>query len=260
MSGAAEAADRAVAFVRAHGNDLSRLRLDVVLGVAPAVTVRDALRERQRPDGSFGPLGGAAAAADALAATLEAVAVLDDLHELVGAETEAAVSWLVSQQETDGSWRRGEPCETRSVVLTGLIGGYLAKTPFASSAALESAGRFLGERWSPDRVSGGAYGPLVAFTHFFAITPHELGDAALQWCGRELERGYRTGAFEALRTVRVFTLCEAQSLPGGRLDAAQLVEPLLAEQAGDGGWRPGAPTRLRVEETLAALVGLTRLV
>ena len=75
----------------------------------------------------------------------------------------------------------------------------------------------------------------VCYTKLLRIA-HEDSDAILQWCGRELERGYRAGAFDAVRTARVLVDCDAPSLPGARLAAGELVAALLGEQAPDGGW------------------------
>ena len=58
----------------------------------------------------------------------------------------------------------------------------------------------------------------------------DVADEALQWCGRELERGFRIGAFDAVRVARVFVLCDAPALPGARLAAAEVREALLRAQ------------------------------
>jgi hypothetical protein len=42
------------------------------------------------------------------------------------------------------------------------------------------------------------------------------------------ERGFRTGAIDALATARVFALCDAQALPGARLAADEVVLSLAA--------------------------------
>ena len=108
-------------------------------------------------------------------------------------------------------------------------------------------------------MKGGEWQAIAAFSHFFANVPHELADAALQWCGRELERGYRTGAFDALAAARVLLWCDAHAIPGARLGVDELLGALLAEQRGDGGWpAPGASPDARVARTLDALAALSR--
>jgi len=80
----------------------------------------------------------------------------------------------------------------------------------------------------------------------------------LQWCGRELERAYRVGAFGPARAARVFTLCGAHALPGAKLAAPELVSALLQTQSADGGW-PAPTTPLRVSDTLWAALALVQL-
>ena len=107
-------------------------------------------------------------------------------------------------------------------------------------------------------MQSGSWHAISAYAHFFSNFPHDLSDAVLQWCGRELERAFRSGAFDAARASRVFTLCEAHALPGARLDAKELVPALLRAQSTDGGW-PAPTTPLRVSHTLWAAIGLVRL-
>ena len=99
----------------------------------------------------------------------------------------------------------------------------------AALAALRAAGGYLAVHWSPELVQGGSWHAICGYAHFFSNVPHEISDAVLQWCGRELERAFRIGAFDAVRAARIFTLCDAHALPGAKLD-------------GDGA-RTGAPAR-----------------
>jgi hypothetical protein len=125
---------------------------------------------------------------------------------------------------------------------------------------LRAASAFLAARWGPERVQSGDPIAIGAWAQWFANTDDELADAGLQWCGRELERGFRTGAIDALATARVFALCDAQALPGARLGAEEVVLSLTAAQAADGGFGAGwDPTPVRVEATLDALAALARL-
>jgi hypothetical protein len=102
------------------------------------------------------------------------------------------------------------------------------------------------------QADDGSWGP--------ANVPHEAGDAVLQWTGREFERGLRTGRFDAVQTGRVLLYADSPALPGGRVDAAEVVDRILTEQAGDGGWlRPEDPApEARVAHTLDALAALVR--
>jgi hypothetical protein len=67
--------------------------------------------------------------------------------------------------------------------------------------------------------------------------------------------------YDAVRTARVFSLCKAHALPGSRLAAPELVDRILDEQMGDGGYAlpDDSSTRARVAQTLDALVALERL-
>jgi hypothetical protein len=125
---------------------------------------------------------------------------------------------------------------------------------------LAGAGDYIAERFSPERVQGFAWRAIAAHAHYFANVPHEAGDAVLQWTGRELERGLRTRRFDAVQAGRVLLYVDAPALPGGRVDAAEVVDRILAEQAGDGGWlHPEDPApEARVAHTLDALAALVR--
>ena len=241
--GVDEALARARGFVEASGGELARLRLAVLLGAAPAARLAGVVGWR--------PESGVAGA-------LAALAALDGRHGLRGGEVERAVAWLADVQDADGGWSAAS--EPARVVVSGLLAGFLAKASCARPAQLDRAGAFLAASWGPERVQGGDFGMLAGYAHFFAHRPHELADGALQWCGRELERGFRARAFDAVRTALVFARCDAHALPGARIAPAELGEALLAEQAADGGFGlPVAPDAERVDATLDALVGLRHL-
>ena len=235
---------RARDFVLSHGDALQRGRATAFFDASARPSVCIAVAR-------FADARGAAVA----------LAVLDALGMRRGAEIERAVEVLAAAQRDDGSWSdsRGEDDDAR-VVATAQIAGLLAKTPFARPARLHAASGFLAARWGPERVQGGDPVAIAAWAQWFANTDEELSDAGLQWCGRELERGFRTGAIDALAAARVFARCDAQSLPGARLGADEVVLSLAAAQADDGGFGAGGdPIALRVEATLDALAALARL-
>ena len=161
------------------------------------------------------------------------------------------------EQADDGSWSAGDggpdgADEGERILTTATVAGELGKTIFVRPAALDAAGEFLGRLWSPDRVQGFVLPAVAAWSVFFANVLHDLADEGLQWCGRELERGYRTGRFDPVETGRVLVACDARALPGGRVDAPELIEAVCATQRPDGSF--GAPDR-----TYDALVVLVRL-
>ena len=249
---------RAAGFVAARGDPLRRRAAGVLVGERRLAEAIGAFEARQRGDGSFVAPG----ESSPLAATLEILGLLDDLRALNEPLVERACAQLARIQRDDGSWRDGDAtadAETR--VTTGTLAGILAKTRWVRPRVLAAAGDFLTERWSADRVQRFDWRALAAHAHFFANADHELADEALQWCGRELERGYRQGRFDAIRIARVFAYCDARALPGARIDARELATTIRTAQAEDGGWpAPGDdPSVSRVVHSFDALVALDRL-
>ena len=242
------AMQRATAFVESAGDEIAICRAWALIGKQPASQVVELLRE-PGPEPS-------------VVSMLRTLEILDDLHCANATPAERACNSLTTSQQSDGSWSdRESATEDERVSTTGMIAGYLAKTPFVRQSTLGSAADYLAARWSPDRVKGSAWGANVAYFHCFALIRHEQADAILQWCGRELERGFLTGVYGAVRTARVFTLCKAHALPGSRIAAPELVARILDEQMDDGGYAlQGDSSRdARVSQTLDALVALGRL-
>jgi hypothetical protein len=181
---------------------------------------------------------------------------LDDLHQLESPAASRVAARLAAVQEPSGHWGPAVQ-EAQAVFETGMITGHLAKSPCARLELLEAAGDWLAERFSPDLVQGFRWGNIAAYAHTFANLPHDASDEILQWCGRELERGFRARRFSAVRTARVLVWCDARALPGTRLEPAELIMALLAEQAGDGSF--GDVSSERAARTWDAWVALERL-
>jgi hypothetical protein len=241
MSGAAgsDVARRARGFVAAHGDAQQRVRAELLFDATPRAAL----------DAAFAPI-------DTDAAALRALEQLDAAGVHEGPVAERAAARLAAAQEADGGWSCVPALEQGAAA--ALVAGLLAKTRFARTAVLRAAGRRVAASWAPECVEGGAAAALAAC--FFANTDHEIADGALQWCGRELERGFRNGSIDALAAGRVFALCDAQALPGARLSADEVALSLAAAQADDGGFAPAAgDVAARVEATLAALAALRRL-
>ena len=264
MSGLDSVYARARGFVALEGAELDRIQLETLLRERDASGILDRLAALQdatggirgwRRDDSGDP-------GDLLATTLRALGFLDGLGLLDHPVPEAAVGFLVAGQAADGGW--GDPFsnEEQRILTTGAVAGYLAKTPFARASVLCSAESFLLERWTIDRVQGPSYAPILAYTHLLAAftsdTSADAGDEALQWCGRELERGYRTQAFDPVSVARVFCRARARALPGASLEPAELVISLITAQDDDGGWT-AEPDVSRVDATLEAVEALQRL-
>lgn len=242
------AVQRAAAFVESAADELATARARALIGAQPASVVVDLLR-----DPGFEP---------SVDRWLRLLGILGDLRCANAAPVERACESLSASQQSDGSWfDRESAAEDERIYATGMIAGYLAKTSFVRQSTLDSAADYLAARWSPDRVKGSAWGANAAYFHCFALVRHEQADAILQWCGRELERGFRTGVYDAVRTARVFGLCIARALPGSRLAGSELVARILDEQLDDGGYAlPGdSSRRARVAHTLDALAALEYL-
>ena len=259
MSEAAARA-RAVAFIEACGDRFSIARARALAAGRTPEELCLPDGATQRPDGSIGAEAGSALEfePELLLRVLAAAADLRGLHLRV---VERACSYLEAVQADDGSWGAVDEPEERKIVRTGMFAGHLGKTRFARAAMLTSAGDYIADRFTPDLVQNFNWPAIAAYANYFANVPHDESDAVLQWIGRELERGFRSGRFDGVQTARVLLYAEAPSLPGGRVNATEAVERLLAEQQGDGGWLrfdDPAPSA-RVEHTLDALTALVRL-
>ncbi len=246
---AATALERAQRFVVDRGDSLSRLRALAVLQARPASDVVAEIAARQRSDGSwpalsassirafgFGPLD--SVAPSSIHGALDGLALLSDLHALDTDCVVHAVAFLEQTQLPDGSWgswNGGEdPAGEARLHLTGMLAGILGKTPVVRQRVLDLAAGFVGDRWSASRVGGGRWPTLACFAQFFTNVADPRSDEALQWCGRELERGFRSRSFGALAVARALLYCDAVAFPGCGIRAVELVEGLIGAQAEDG--------------------------
>lgn len=242
MNGAAE---RAAAFLAGAGDDLFAAWAAVLVGGGAAELAAEALVERQLPDGSFGEL----------AETRRVLVLLDDVGARGGPVLERACAWLRSTQSAEGCWGR---CGEEAVFETGVLAGILARSSCAPAPVLDAAAEWLAARFTPDAVKGFRWRPLAAHAAAFANLPHEAGDGILQWCGRELERGWRAGRFDALQVARLLLWCDTSSLPGGSVAMGEVLPALRASQAGDGSFRADAAMAQACQATWDGLVALLR--
>ena len=274
---AATALERGLDFVDAQGSELSKLRARVILKLREPADGVDALATRQAGDGSFAvgadrcfpslPPGAEGVGLDEgpLSGTLEALAVFGSLRGLHAQPVDAAVGFLAQSQQGDGSWRLdGAGRGDRDLFTTGMVGGFLGRTRCVRPEVLDAAGRFVESEWAPERVEGGSWAAIAAFAHFFTNVHHDLADEALQWCGRELERGFRKRDFDSIATLRVLQYCDADALPGLRIETEELLDLLLAEQSEDGGFHTAclgavSAERSRIAVTLESMRSLLAL-
>ena len=256
MSGIAEARARAARFIAESGDERALRRASVLIGAEPLASARPALESWAERAGVFPARGGV----DPLAAlpVLDALADLRDLDSALGLRIAAG---LARVQAADGSFGAAGSDEEERVFATGRLAARLSGLRSVRSRLLEHAADYLAARFTPERVGGFAWRPLAAYTPLFCNVEHERGDDVLQWCGRELERGFRARRFDAVQTSRIWVDCRAASLPGAKVTADEIVLALLAEQAGDGSWPipGGGDAALRVPHALDGLTALVRL-
>lgn len=271
---AAGALEQGYAFLQTHGDDLARLRCQAAVEAVDPEAVVQAIEALQAADGSFAPLIPVPSslwqmeldewdAPPKVVGSLEALSILASQRTLVLPVVEAVVDFLSAAQNEDGSWGQGGGAERPEARLfgTGRIAGLLGRTRCVRPTILNDASGFLTGLWAPERVEGGHWGAITGFASFFTNVHDELSDAALQWCGRETERGFRMRSFDANVVSRILLDCDVSMLPGAKISPIELLEGLLGEQARDGGWGEleAAGVAARIEPSLDALSAIPRL-
>ena len=236
--------ERAFQFVVEHGDALAVARARALVNAAVNHEVLSLLGEA--PDGTQ------------LLACERILWLCMDAQLLTSPLARSVGGVLARAQGDDGAWHPPGASADEVLRCTGMLAGCLARSPFARPETLEAAGDFLAADWDPDRVSNGRLADLRAHALFFANTLHERADEVLQWCGRELERGFRTRAFDAVQTTRVLVDSDAHSLPGASFIPGELLVALLTEQAQDGSFGGAEDPDERVEPTLDGLHALRR--
>lgn len=274
MKPPAEERQKALAFVDAQGDAVQRRVAQALAGCGDRDAALVALADRPAivavltPSTLAAPASAAARertpAADAWVASnadLDALAVFlaraEDLGLRAGPLAERVCARLGAAQAPSGAWGTSADPEAQ-LRLSGELLGRAAKLGAARGSMLTRAADFVAAQWSRERMEGIERALLLAFAAAFSIWSHDAADEILQWCGRELERGFRLRRFSALEVARILAACDARHLPGARLDPAEIARALRAEQAEDGGWLPGAAPAERVEATLDALAVLDR--
>lgn len=256
----AEALFRAHRFVETHGDEAARLRGAALLRVSPeAVAAREAAIAARSAD------------AEDPRAMLAILAGFAEIRALRARAAAALASRVASAQRADGSWRAPgheadpDPAlppfttgDTDALYLTGVLGALLARSAAVGDRTLAAAAAFLASRFKPDLLEGAPWHGLAAYTALFSNVDHERDDEILQWCGRELEKGFRAGRIAPLAAARVLLVADARALPGARLLPSEILAALVAAQSGDGGFGAGSDAA-RVATTLDALAALLHL-
>jgi hypothetical protein len=253
--------------VEDHGTVLARERLARLLGDGSAERVEAVMGAWRCDDGGFSPLSEPPPlfpSSGRVGGALEALAIFDEAGVRAGERVAGLVGWLARAQGDDGSWQapaleRLQPEDADPVYLTGMLAGYLSKLRSGSANTLVRAEAFLAAQFSPDLVEDGGWRRLTAYAHICTNGAFELADEALQWCGRALEKGVRSGHLSALDAARMLLVCDVQSLPAGRVDARSVLLELVALQQADGGFGDAdLSTAARVDATLLGARALVR--
>ncbi len=157
-----------------------------------------------------------------------------------GAVAEQAARRVASAQAPDGGF--GPPAaepEALRLRRSAHLTGWLASGPFGRPSVLRRASSFLLRAWSPARLAGTSVRDLAAWAHFFSHPADEeaveQADAAVAWCGRELERSFRGGRIDPAGAARVLAVCDAVALPGGAVRAGDLLRMLAGTAPSPGG-------------------------
>ena len=278
---AAESLERAYRFLETQPDQWALLRAQVLCAARPAEDLATKLGETQAEDGrlpigtllsggalGFPPTELAALDADqrGVIGTLEALLLAGDAKVLHARFVEPAVRFLETQQAPDGAYRipasgSGRTVDQADIFWTGMIAGILGRTPVSRTRHLEAAGEFLASKFDPEAIEHDGYSALMAFAHFYTNVPDDAADEALQWCGRALEKGFRSRSLEAVATVRVLLTCDAQAMPGATFDVVEFLERIMEEQAGDGGFAELSPDgrASRTSQTFDAMLAIVRL-
>jgi hypothetical protein len=256
VSGVADARARAARFVAQWGDEPAVARASVLVGAESFGSACSTLESWAERAGVFGSPG----EVNPLAA-LPVLGALADLRALDSALAIRIAEGLAKVQAEDGSFGAAGSDEEERVFTTGRLASLLSGLRSVRRRLLENAADYLAGRFSPERVAGFAWRPLAAYTPFFTNVEHERGDDVLQWCGRELERGFRARRFDAVQTARIWVDCGAAALPGTRVGADEIVLALLGEQVSDGSWPlpDGQGPSARVAHALDGLTALMRL-
>jgi hypothetical protein len=235
---------RAQAFLAARGAEAEARYVAVLAGEAPRGDLVARASAAQRDDGALGALLAGDAPGPDVASTADALGWLVPLGVVEGPPVDAAAGFLVRAQGADGGWEApgGHAEREDSLALSATLCGLLSRCPAARHSALRRAAAFLAARWSVERVKRGSYPAIAGYLHAFSTVPADVdeADTALQWCGRELDRGFRVHTLGAAAVGDVLVRCDALAVPGARLSGKTIAEALLREQRPDGGFGPPA--------------------
>ena len=191
VSGIAEARERAARFVASFGDETARRRAAVLCGAEPPASADAALERWAEQAGVFRGAGGV----DPLAA-LPVLGALADLRDArLGARACASRKRSRACRPQDGSFGAATSDEEERVFATGRLAAWLARLRSVRQSLLDAAATTWRRASRPIGwgASPGVRSPPTRAC--FANVEHEQRRRrCLQWCGRELERGFRAAA------------------------------------------------------------------
>ena len=261
--------DRAAAFIRAHGDELDRIRLDRMIG--KGAVLADAQKQRffagQRSDGGWPPFW--APDYSGLDATCYRLAQGEGLEiPLRRPPFRRAIDFLRSCQRPDGSWEEDEamrdpapmwaiPGELASrLYLTANCGWWLANATLSGSVTTDEAAIRAGAYLEHHLAQDGAL-PSFLQTHWLAV-----GLWILLGCD---DLAYRTLDYLASRLdattpanllVWALTTLGWRGIPVDHPFGEKATTLLIAQQCADGGWASDENTASDAYVTCEALRGL----
>ncbi len=276
---AAGALEGAFAFVEREGHAFSQLRARSLVRLEPVEQGVAWLDDRVDADGRLAKIGQVLpgsldalldAADDAgaevqFSGTVEALSLLADWGRLFEPVCDRIVDGLHRAQGEDGHFGPPSSAATAEqpiirVVSTALTAGFLGRTRSARPEMLRGAGAFLAPHWSVDAIRRHGWPAVAAFAHYFTNVYDDEREAALPWCGRELERGWLAHEYAPEDVMRVLFYCEASALPGVTFDANALLMQMFDAQNADGSvGDPSLDASERVAGTLDAMHFILRV-
>ena len=241
--------EKAIAFVRKHGDAIENSRLDgVVHRVEPSRPTLEALAAMQNPDGGFA-YWLSDSSISTVCDTAYVLGWLDDLSLRTGPVAEQAVAFILAHQKEDGGWdevpavsnlnppeflRPGEQ-KTR-VWLTAYCAHWLLLFGYADTPECRACPiKFLLEhRDESGRLPGylrATWDALPVYCAFPELSA-DASDRALKVIGREFSPEEWAASYLAwlLRCLRDAGLAKDHSL------VRRSLEGLIRKQRSDGGW------------------------
>lgn len=266
--------DRAVAYIREHGNEFDNIRLDELIGDGASTSPEQEQRffSGQRADGGWPPFW--APEYSSLDATCFRLAQGEGLlvnlftPSLVNYPPVRAIAFLRSRQQPDGSWEEDESVRDLAppwavpgelaprLYLTANCGWWLANATLTSFVSYDKAAQRAGAYLEQHLAQDGAL-PSLLHAHWLAaglwirLGHNDLADRTLDYLATRIDDSVPAGALAWMLT----TLAGLGISPEHPL-ASRTVEQLTVQQRADGSWASEDGPERDPYVTVEALRGL----